>query len=115
MDGSLKLPKEYVEQACALFRMLSDKTRLSILLLLAGGEHNVGQLCGKLDLPQPTVSHHLALMRMSGLISKRRYGKQMIYRVNTEVLREMGLKLIEYASENGVKVKVDRFTFGLTA
>lgn len=113
MTKGLSLPEEYINQACDLFRLLSDKTRLSVLLLLSKGEQNVGQLCLQLDLPQPTVSHHLALMRMSGLINKRRQGKQMIYRINFEMLRDMGLKLIEHVSENGKQIKVDQFTFSM--
>ncbi len=115
MVQGLKFPAEYIQEATELFRLLSDKTRLSLLLLLAEGEHNVGQLCAKLQLPQPTVSHHLALMRMSGLLSKRRYGKQMIYRVNTQALHDLGAKFIRYASDDGKKVRGDKFTFSLTA
>lgn len=115
MVRGLKVPSEYIQQACELFRLLSDKTRLSLLLLLATGEHNVGQLCAKLLLPQPTVSHHLALMRMSGVLSKRRHGKQMIYRVNTQLLRDMGSRFIKHMSDDGKKVQMDKFTFSMTS
>ena len=110
MVRATKFPAEYIQQASEVFRLLSDKTRLSLLLLLAGGEQNVGELCGRLQLPQPTVSHHLALMRMSGLLSKRRHGKQMIYRVNPEVLGDLADKFVKYMSEDGNKVELDRFT-----
>jgi len=110
-----KFPPEYIQQASEVFRLLSDKTRLSLLLLLASGEHNVGQLCAKLELPQPTVSHHLALMRMSGLLSKRRNGKQMIYHVNNQVLGDLTEKFIKYMSDNGDKIELDRFTLTLVA
>jgi ArsR family transcriptional regulator, arsenate/arsenite/antimonite-responsive transcriptional repressor len=69
-----------------IFRLLSDKTRLNILLLLAGGERNVTSLCEELTLPQPTVSHHLGLLRMRNLISNRRDGKQVFYGLNGQVL-----------------------------
>jgi DNA-binding transcriptional ArsR family regulator len=62
-----------------LFRSLTDKTRLNILILLAAGERNVGSLCQELGLPQPTVSHHLGLLRMQNLINNRRTGKQVFY------------------------------------
>src|ERR1700729_2541471 len=65
-----------LEQLAALFRLLSDRTRLNILLLLGGGERNVGELCQMLQLPQPTVSHHLGLLRMNNVIGNRRAGKQ---------------------------------------
>jgi ArsR family transcriptional regulator, lead/cadmium/zinc/bismuth-responsive transcriptional repressor len=68
-----------LEQLCSLFRLLSDKTRLSILMHLAEGEQNVTQLCEELSLPQPTVSHHLGLLRMNNLVGNRRHGKQVFY------------------------------------
>jgi DNA-binding transcriptional ArsR family regulator len=71
-----------LEQLTSLFRLLSDKTRLNILFLLGQGERNVTALCGELKLPQPTVSHHLGLLRMSNVISNRRNGKQVYYSLN---------------------------------
>jgi ArsR family transcriptional regulator len=71
-----------LEQLSDLFKLLSDKTRLHILMLLAGGERNVSSLCEALSLPQPTVSHHLGLLRMSSIIANRRSGKQVYYALN---------------------------------
>lgn len=73
-----------------LFRLLSDKTRLNILLLLSSGERNVTSLCEELALPQPTVSHHLGLLRMRNLISNRRDGKQVFYGLNGHVTPDSG-------------------------
>jgi DNA-binding transcriptional ArsR family regulator len=68
-----------LDQLTELFRLLSDRTRLAILLLLREGEQNVTALCEQLKLPQPTVSHHLGLLRMNNLIDNRRAGKQVYY------------------------------------
>jgi DNA-binding transcriptional ArsR family regulator len=65
-----------------IFRLLSDKTRLNILMLLSAGERNVTSLCEELQLPQPTVSHHLGLLRMNQVIDNRRAGKQVFYSLN---------------------------------
>jgi DNA-binding transcriptional ArsR family regulator len=111
MSKTLSFPDKFVNQACDLFRLLSDKTRLGILLHLVQGEHSVGELCVEMDLPQPTVSHHLALMRMSRLIHKRRQGKQMIYSVNKEMLREMAIELFKYMAPKGNSIEVDQFVF----
>ncbi len=89
-----------LSQLTALFRLLSDKTRLNILMLLSGGEQNVTWLCNELSLPQPTVSHHLGLLRMSNLIGNRRNGKQVFYqlngRVNLESAGVMGIHAEHY-------------------
>ena len=70
---------EELEQLTGLFRLLSDKTRLNILFLLVDGERNVTGLCESLHLPQPTVSHHLGLLRTHNVIANRRSGKQIFY------------------------------------
>jgi DNA-binding transcriptional ArsR family regulator len=74
--------EQELEPLVSLFRLLSDKTRMNILLLLAEGERNVTSLCEELNLPQPTVSHHLGLLRMNNLIANRRHGKQVFYGLN---------------------------------
>ena len=68
-----------LEGLAELFQLLGDKTRLSILMRLAEGEWNVSTLCRDLNLPQPTVSHHLSLLRINGLVVNRRDGKQVYY------------------------------------
>src|SRR3954452_7379972 len=76
-----------LEQLAGVFRLLSDETRLKIIMLLTDGERNVTSLCEQLGLPQPTVSHHLGLLRMSNLIANRRNGKQVFYGLNGQVRR----------------------------
>ena len=96
--------EQELEPLVGVFRLLSDKTRLNILLLLSKGERNVTTLCGELGLPQPTVSHHLGLLRMSNLISNRRDGKQVFYDLNGQV---------EVEGRSGIQVMVDRFTIAI--
>jgi ArsR family transcriptional regulator, zinc-responsive transcriptional repressor len=71
-----------LEQLTNLFRLLADKTRLSILILLSKGERNVTSLCEELSMAQPTVSHHLGLLRTNNIIGNRRDGKQVFYELN---------------------------------
>ena len=80
--GKLGVSDNDLDQMTGIFRLLSDKTRLNILMLLAEGERNVTSLCEELQLPQPTVSHHLGLLRMSQVIDNRRAGKQVFYSLN---------------------------------
>jgi DNA-binding transcriptional ArsR family regulator len=61
--------------------LLSDGTRLRLLLLLCGGESNVSDLCDRLVCSQPAVSHHLGLLRMGGVVETRREGKHVYYRL----------------------------------
>jgi ArsR family transcriptional regulator len=63
-----------------LFKLLADETRLRILhYLVQQDELNVRTLCKLLRQSQPAVSHHLALLRVAGLIECRRDGKHNFY------------------------------------
>src|SRR3954453_23434857 len=72
------------------FKLLSDETRLRILAYLAqNGELHVTDLCDRLGQNQPAVSHHLALLRVSGLIEARREGKHNFYSVRADAFGEL--------------------------
>lgn len=74
------------------FAALSDPTRLRILSLLSGGELCVGDLVTILDVPQPTISRHLAYLRRSALVSTRKSGLWMYYSLaaaKTDVHRKL--------------------------
>jgi ArsR family transcriptional regulator len=73
-----------------VFKLLSDESRLRILLTLAReGETHVTALCAMLDQSQPAVSHHLTLLRMSGLVGFRRAGKFNYYRLDALQLADL--------------------------
>ena len=65
-----------------LFKAFSDSTRLRILLLLLqNGELCVCDLMESLQIPQSTISRHLALLRGAGLVEGRRQGVWMHYKI----------------------------------
>jgi ArsR family transcriptional regulator len=69
-----------------LFHALSDATRLRALILL----HELGELCvceitHALAMPQPKISRHLAMLREGGLVSDRREGLWIHYRLHPEL------------------------------
>jgi ArsR family transcriptional regulator len=64
-----------------LFRALGDETRRRILALIASGEVCVCHIHGALDIPQPTASRHLAYLRKTGLVSTRRDGLWVHYKL----------------------------------
>jgi DNA-binding transcriptional ArsR family regulator len=68
-------------QAGLVLRQIGDSTRIGILMLLMEFPSiNVNDLCVKLgDKPQPAISHHLALLRHSGILWNVRRGKQVYY------------------------------------
>lgn len=79
-NAEAALPEGVAKELVRWFKLLADETRLKILfLLLERRELNVRSLCDKLELSQPAVSHHLALLRVDGLIECRRDGKHNYY------------------------------------
>jgi len=70
--------------------MLADSNRVSMVAILAKGAKSVGALCDALKLPLPTISHHLSLLRMSGLVDRKRKGREIHYSLNREKLVPAG-------------------------
>ena len=70
-----------VKGLAQLMRLLCEETRLRILFTLADGERDVTGLWAPMGLPQATVSHHLTFLRLAGLVSTRREGKHIHYRL----------------------------------
>jgi ArsR family transcriptional regulator len=84
------LPEGLVKDWCRVFKLLADETRFWILFhLVQEKELNVTQLCARLKQSQPAVSHHLALLRVAGLIDWRRVGKHNFYFVRSDRFREL--------------------------
>jgi ArsR family transcriptional regulator len=85
------------------FKALADETRLRILVLLLKGELCVCELIAALELPQSTVSRHLAYLKNAGWLEDRRQGVWMYYRLNRKTGR-LQAELIEilgqYLSDN---------------
>src|SRR3954454_3631136 len=63
------------------FVVLAEPTRRRILTELREAERSVGELAGSLDVPQPTVSKHLKVLREAGFVSARVAAQQRIYRL----------------------------------
>ena len=106
MPTRSRTSEQDLDQLTSVFRLLADKTRLHILLLLAGGEKNVTSLCDQLDLPQPTVSHHLGLLRLHNVIANRRKGKRVFYVIDPSVNIDDPVSM---------KIGVDRFNVQIAA
>ncbi len=70
---------EYVEVAVEIFRLLSDATRVRILLALQDGELSVNQLADTVDRPGPAVSQHLAKLRWARMVRVRQEGNRAFY------------------------------------
>lgn len=72
----------------AVFKALSDESRQKILLSLQeDGETRVSELVRRFGISQPTMSHHLGVLRQAGLVEDRRVGQSVYYAVNRQWLQ----------------------------
>src|ERR671926_1930241 len=76
------LPEEARDQLAARFKALADPTRVAIVNRLAAApEVCVCDLTASFDLSQPTISHHLKILREAGLVEASRRGTRAYYRL----------------------------------
>ncbi|MFV0561366.1 MAG: ArsR/SmtB family transcription factor [Enterococcus sp.] len=76
-----KLPEStlQIEKLSQLFKVLSDPTRLKILLVLRNGEQNVTAIAQAVSMEQSAVSHQLRLLRENHIVRSHREGKAILY------------------------------------
>jgi len=69
-------------------------------LLQEEGERCVSDLVQRFGLSQPTISHHLALLKRAGLVTNRKVGKQVFYSINQEnVVECCGMLMAKFTAD----------------
>ncbi|KPV46366.1 hypothetical protein SE19_05875, partial [Acidiplasma aeolicum] len=84
-----------------IYKMLSDETRLKILKLLSSESLSVSGIINKMGMDQPLISHKLKDLRENGLVISYRSGKNIIYKISDDSLRN----LLRAGSEAGKKIE----------
>jgi DNA-binding transcriptional ArsR family regulator len=82
--GAGKDQDRVFESAAELFALLATPIRLKIISAVCNGEKNVSELLGEIDTTQPNMSQHLSTLYRTGVLSKRREGTQIYYRLQSE-------------------------------
>jgi DNA-binding transcriptional ArsR family regulator len=72
-----------------VFRAVADPTRRALLDLLAEAERSVSELVARFNVSQPAISQHLGVLVNAGLAKVRRSGRQRLYSLNAQPLREV--------------------------
>ncbi len=101
------------------FRLLADSTRLRLLMLVDREELSVAELAAITQLAQPRVSTHLAKLKKAGLVSDRREGVFVYYRMSTEIsdpgLKQLWLLLRSDTSDPLIQQDIERISPTLNA
>ena len=81
-------------------KAISDDTRQKIMTVCCCCERSVNEIVEKVGFSQPTISHHLAILRDAGLVSIREEGKQTFYTLNQDqVVYCCGQLMVKFAPE----------------
>ena len=91
---------ERLGQYAEVFKALGDPTRLRILKLLAQrGETCVCEIVPALNMPQSTVSHHLATLKRAGLIAQRKESQMIFYALIDEENTRQAIRFLDRVLE----------------
>lgn len=90
--GAAALAESQAVELAAMFKALGDPVRLRLLSLIAshpGGQACVCEISSTVDVSQPTISHHLKLLRTAGLLDCERRGTWVYYWVIPQALQQL--------------------------
>jgi ArsR family transcriptional regulator len=88
-------------------KAIADETRQKIMSICCCNELSVNEIVEKVGYSQPTISHHLAILRDAGLVDIREHGKQTFYTLNQERIAVCcGQIMIKFAPETESTKKI---------
>ena len=110
-----ELPADQVALAVEVFRMLADGTRIQILWALIDRELPVNDLATRVGKAAPSVSQHLAKLRMARLVRSRREGNQIFYQLENDHVRQLIIDGIYNAEHAGPAIPAHHSKVGILA
>ena len=88
-----------------MFKQVGDPTRLRIFLLLCHYEECVSNIAALINMSSPAVSHHLRFLKQANIISSRRIGKEVHYKIADNDLSKLVHKMIDAAFDMHCDIK----------
>jgi ArsR family transcriptional regulator len=99
MGNGLRIGEDEVVELAEMFRLMSDPTRLKIILACLDAPVAVGAMAERLSISASLVSHHLRLLRAARLLQAERRGRQVFYMVGDPHIRSMLTDMADHVSE----------------
>ncbi|MBI1330471.1 MAG: metalloregulator ArsR/SmtB family transcription factor [Alphaproteobacteria bacterium] len=87
------------ETLLEFFKAMAHESRLAIVGLLAGGEKSVQELAAALNLKEPTVSHHLAMLKKQGIVTARAEGTTRWHALDRDALSKLSKRILQPEAE----------------
>src|ERR1700722_5205588 len=103
-NEDVRLPDDQVSLVVEVSRMLADATRVQGLWWLADREMSVNELAEHVGKPAPSVSQHLAKLRMARLVRTRREGTTIFYSLENEHVSQLVVDAVYNAEHAGPEV-----------
>lgn len=99
MRGRVRIGDDQVVELAEMFRLMSDPTRLRIILACLDAPEAVGEIAERLGISASLVSHHLRLLRAARLLGAERRGRQVFYVVGDQHIRSMLSDMVDHVAE----------------
>jgi ArsR family transcriptional regulator len=99
MRAHERIGEDQVVELAETFRLMSDPTRLRIILACLDAPAAVGEMAEQLGISASLVSHHLRLLRAARLLQADRRGRQVFYAVQDEHVRSMLSDMVDHVAE----------------
>ena len=107
MRARPRIGEDQVVELAEMFRLMSDPTRLKIILACLDSPAAVGEMADRLGISASLVSHHLRLLRAARLLQADRRGRQVFYKVGDQHIRSMLTDMVDHVSEDDGDVEAE--------
>jgi ArsR family transcriptional regulator len=98
-NASPRLNEDQIYELAEMFRLMSDPSRLGIVLSCLSEKVSVGEMAQRLGLSPSLVSHHLRLLRAARLLQADRQGRQVFYQITDEHVLRMLRDMVAHVAE----------------
>ena len=95
----LRVSEDQTAELADMFRLMSDPSRLRIILACLDTPISVGDMASALGLSPSLVSHHLRLLRAGRLIQAERRGNRVFYLITDEHIRRVLSDMVDHVAE----------------
>ena len=110
MRGRVRIGDDQVVELAEMFRLMSDPTRLRIILACLDAPAAVGEMAERLGISASLVSHHLRLLRAARLLGADRRGRQVFYVVGDLHIRSMLSDMVDHVAEEDAETDAGALT-----
>ncbi len=83
-----------------IFKVLADKQRRDILVMLKDGRMNAGEIAERLGIPPNALSYHLKLLKSADLVMEYKYKNFIYYEINTSVFQDLILWVEQFGGND---------------